>query len=392
MRERIIWICFKKVLINRKRKCEVKMIIFYIFLVFLFSINHIYISNLIYYLILAINTVKNKGRIKFVPNTFLIFFVFMFLFWVTISTFLYAIYSSKFDSRTIIQYIFTLQYLILIINLEMDMNHISKWIVRISVIQALTIIIFALYTMLSSQNFTLLILYDNAIMYQYFPGWPNSIPIPLMFSLMVCFKERKSIFLKLIIILAMVLTTSRGAYLGIILILAYYGFRLIKKKKYHLLTLSVFVLILSVYGVNWVIEHPDFVERMMRSYDRIDIIYTTFAYVKKNPILGYGGNTIEQLQSVPIDHIPIKNWGHTHNWILEILLRYGLVGLIIFIGILLSLMRKIKDSQYKFLITVFIFLALFQTFIRDFVFIFYLVILSSPNKIEDKSSTSILNK
>lgn len=353
------------------------MMIFYFFLVFLYSINYIYFSNFIYYFLFIKEAAKRSNQIRFISNRVAKAFLILFVVWVTISTFSYALYKNSFDLRTMIQYFFTLQYLILVVSFKIDFESFKRWIYRFSIAQSVIILVVSIFFMIQAKDFSLRILYDNEFAYKYFPGWPNTVPIPLLISLLIAFRNKKVLISKIILISALVLTSSRGAYLGIIFILTYYGFEKIRNSKDSILYIVSGIIVITMIGGYLISNNPLFVKQMLRSYDRVDIFNTTMEYVKLKPIIGYGGNTIEQLQDVKIDYVPVKNWGHTHNWVLEILLRYGTVGLLLFMGVLTSLWLNIGNKDRKFLFTVFIFLALFQTFIRSFIFIFYLSNLSS---------------
>lgn len=356
-----------------------KMVIFYFFLVFLYSINFIYYSNFIFYVIFIKEAIRRSDQTRLISNKIAIVLLVLFLVWATISTLSYSLYRNSLDLRTMIQYFFTLQYLILVVTFKINYDLFKSWIFRFSILKSAIIVIVSIFFMFQAKNFSLEILHNNAFVYRYFPGWPNSVPIPLLISLLIAFRNRKNFIWKVLLILGLVLTSSRGAYLGIILILSYYGFEKIKSSKNGMLIISSGMLITSLLVGHLIVNNPVFVSRMLQFQDRTDIFNTTMAFVIRRPLIGYGGNTIDQLQDVKIDFVPAKNWGHTHNWVLEILLRYGIVGLLFFIGFLVSLWLNIKDKDRKFLFAVFIFLALFQTFIRDFVFIFYLSYLSNSS-------------
>ena len=220
------------------------------------------------------------------------------------------------------------------------------------------------------------------------PGYPNSTAIPLLLALWLSFKKEKIIWSKLLFIVALVFTGSRGALLGTLLITLYFGYKKIRTTYYFSIIFSFVLFLLFSAFVYLNSMDTLFISQMVRSYDREDIFNTTMAYVELSPIFGYGGNTIDQLQEVNINYLPYLNWGHTHNWILEILLRYGGGGLLLFLGFIFSIFKSIKDKDGKYMFVVFLFLAFFQTFIRDFAFIFFLSYFanySTENNIQKKS-------
>lgn len=363
------------------------MFVYSFFLVFLFNFNYIYISNFIYYGLFLVSIKKAKGNIRLIRNSSAKLFMFLFIIWVTITTFLYAIYSNRIDLRTILQYIFTLQYLILIISLDIDYERLKKWIFRFSILLAILIISVAIFEMIRLNQYSLSVLFNNNRAYQLFPGWPNSIPIPLLLSLFISLRNKKEKYLALLLILALILTTSRGAYLGTLIVVLYYFFSNVRKKRrFIIISLSLSVIILFFVGT-WLASNPYMSQRLLRTGDRVDIYKSTMEYVKLNPIVGYGGNTIEQLSHIKINYKTKLIIPHTHNWVLEVLVRYGLVGLLLFSSLIVSLYKSISEKDCKFLFLLYVFLALFQTFMRDFVFIFILAILASNKfKISNKQS------
>lgn len=336
-------------------------------------------------MVFLVSIIKAKGKIKFIHNSRAILFMFLFLTWVTITTFSYAIYSNKMDMRTVTQFIFTFQYIILVLSLNVNYDHLKNWIYRFSVLMSFLIIGVALYEMIRMNRYSLSILFRNDLAYQLFPGWPNSIPIPLLFSLLISLKNKKPLVFSISIMLGLILTTSRGAYLGVLLILVYYFYSNVKNKRKFILISIGFVLISTTFVSSWLASHPYEASKLFRSSDRVDIFITSMEYINLNPVVGYGGNTIEQLGHIKINYKTKLIIPHTHNWVLETILRYGIVGFVLFSAMLIAIYRSIKDKDCRFLFFLYVFLALFQTFMRDFVFIFMLTIMSS-NRIR------ILNK
>lgn len=356
------------------------MVIFYFLLVFMYSISHLYISNIIYYSILIKQIIFNEIKISIPKNNLSIVFFILFVIWVSISSIYYTLSTGFIDSRSIIQFLFTLQYFILIIQLNINYNFFEKYLYFFSILLSFIIIVFFLY-LFFTQKSSIASFKDNLMAIKYISGWPNTTALPLIIALWLSFKKNKSNIIKFMFIIAASLTTSRGAYLGIFLIVIYFMIKKIIKKKIYILPLIAGTIISLVLLVYFNITNQDFLTQLTRSFDRIDIFKTTIAYLKLNPLMGYGGNTIDQIQWINIDFDPIKNWGHTHNWILEIMLRYGIIGLALFICFIFSIWYKIKDIDSKYMFAVLLFLALFQTFMRDFVFLFYLSYLCN-NKID----------
>lgn len=353
-------------------------VIFIYFLVFVYSLNFVQFANAIFYLVLLKQLIKDKGKITFGGNSASKVFLLLFITWTTLTTLFYSRFSGHIDSRTITQYLFNFQYFVLIVLIKFKVKSFENWIYYFSILLSIIII-----GIIVTQGISFNSLRDNEVLNSNIPGYPNSTPIPLLVALWLTFKREKIIWSKLLFIVALVFTGSRGALLGIILIIFYFGYKKIKTTKYYLIIFPfvIFLLFSAIVYLNSV--NPLLISQMTRSYDREDIFKTTMAYVELNPITGYGGNTIDQLQDVKINYSPYNNWGHTHNWILEILLRYGIVGLLLFLGFIISILKSIKDVDRKYIFIVFLFLAFFQTFMRDFVFIFFLAYFTNYSEVND---------
>jgi O-antigen ligase len=359
-------------------------IIFYFFLVFIYALNFVQIANLIFYVIIIKQCIEDKGRIYFVKNSASIIFFLLYITWVTLTTLFYNnVLDIISDSRIIIQYLFNLQYFVLIVLIKIKIKSFENWIYYFSILLSIVIIYIIVTQGISYDS-----LRGNEVLNSNIPGYPNSTAIPLLLALWLSFKKEKIIWSKLLFIVALVFTGSRGALLGTLLITLYFGYKKIRTTYYFSIIFSFVLFLLFSAFVYLNSMDSLFISQMVRSYDREDIFNTTMAYVELSPIFGYGGNTIDQLQEVNINYLPYLNWGHTHNWILEILLRYGGGGLLLFLGFIFSIFKSIKDKDGKYMFVVFLFLAFFQTFIRDFAFIFFLSYFanySTENNIQKKS-------
>lgn len=353
------------------------MIAFCLTIVLVISIGNVYIANIVYYFLFLKQLIDNKGKIVITQNLSARIFFVLFIFWATFSTFYYSLTTGLMDSRNLIQYVYTLQYFVLLVPLAINEEIFEKWVYRFSLLFSVLIIGFFMYLLLTTPNFSIALYKDDPMAVKYIPGWPNTTPIPLLIALWISFKNKEFFGSKIILIAAAVLTTSRGAYLGIFLVVGYFILKKIAIKKKYIIFASAGVLVMVLAGAYWLLNHPAYVSQLLRFFDRQDILNTTMAYVELDPLVGYGGNTIAQLQQVVISYQPLRDWGHTHNWVLEILLRYGLMGLTLFIGFIASIWINIKDKDRKLMFAVLLVLAFFQTFIRDFVFLSFLVYLSN---------------
>lgn len=330
------------------------------------SIGSLYIANILYFFILIKDIIITK-KIKISRNIYAKTFYFLFIIWVTIST-IFSFNEYKINFRTLIQYLFTLQCIILILPINLNSMKFEYWIYKFSVILSAFILLLFVYFFWTSPN----TLNNDLWAIKYIPGWPNSPPIPLLVGLWLSFEDRKNIFGKLIIYSALLITGSRIAFLGGIIIALYFILkRSLCSMKYKVILILVFSI--GLLGLNYLIlNHYYFIKTLTFSTDRVDIFFKTISLVEKRPFLGYGGRTLDQLNSIKTNFLSMKEWPHTHNWFLEILLRYGIIGSVLFSGYLFSIFFNIKDKDRKFMFLLLLILAFFQIYIRDFVFLFFL--------------------
>ena len=351
------------------------MIFFIFFLVFIYAIGFVQFANVIFFIIYINQVVKNNCKIVFAGRYSSRIFFLLFMSWITLTTLFYAVISGSIDSRNLTQYFFNFQYIILILGFKYNVKFFETWVFNFSIL-----LTFCILGLIFYYNIPFASLRENEMLISIIPGFPNSAPIALLIALWIAFKQEKLIWFKLFLIIGLIFTGSRGALIGVILIVFYFIYKRIKNSKYFLILLSALFILLITMLLSFLSENELLLTQLTRSYDREDIFNTTMAYVELNPIFGYGGNTIGQLQDVKINFSPTMNWEHTHNWVLEILLRYGIIGLILFLGFLRSIIKNINDFDKKYIFIVFLVLALFQNFIRDFVFIFFLSYFANTSK------------
>ncbi len=350
------------------------ILLFIFFLVFIFAIDFIQIANIIFLIIYTKQVLKNKGKIQFSGKLSTRFLFFLYITWITLTTVIYSLITNTIDTRNLTQYFFNFQYIILIIGFNYNIKFFEKWVLNFSVL-----ITFLFISLIYYYNIPFAALRDSEMLISVIPGYPNTLAIPLLFALWLAFKQNKTIWLKFFLIIGLIFTGSRGGLLGIIFIVLYFLIKNNSKSKYFLLFFSILLISLFSILANFLLQNDLILTQLTRSYDREDIFRTTMAYFTKNPIFGYGGNTIGQLQDIKINYSPSIIWDHTHNWVFEILIRYGLVGLVLFLAFIISIIKNISDFDKKYIFIIFLILALFQNFIRDFVFIFFLSYLANSS-------------
>lgn len=370
------------------------IIFFGFFLIFMYQMaGSVMVANALYYIYMVYYLIKNR-TIKISNSGVKIALFILFIIWATISTVVYMIVYKNLSIRNIIQYVFTLQYFIFLIDLEIDLKEFEKWLFRFSIVLSLMIIILFVAT---GQYIYLSTLFTTGRLWAvtYIPGWPNTTPIPLLFGLWLSFRQNKSFIYKVFIVIALFLTTSRAALLGIAVIFAYFIIKKYKEAflKFIFVLLPIVALFTFYFNdiMNMVFQIiPSLKYRLSVSYDRMDILNTTMNYVSKRPLLGYGSNSLDQVieQFGNVSKYNIV-WQHTHNWVLDILLRYGAIGLALFTFFIASILLKIRDKDKQFLFFLIIILSLFQTYMRNFCILFLLVYLTMEDITENKDSVDI---
>lgn len=333
------------------------------FLVFCYQIGQVFISNFLF-LINFFFQISFEKKIQFNSTFITRKILIIFLVYVTINTFFYSILIKAIDFRGFVQFLYNFQYFFLIVFVKLNYSFIEKIIFRCSILLSHIMLFHFLISGDSIELFKW-----NEIAINYYPGWSNTLPLYLIFALFLNRNLKYSIYFSFIIFFAILLTDSRGALLGSICILFLPLVRKFKKHTNFLLTL----IIISVIVLLYVIINLETELKFFRAFDRIDIFYTSISYIKQSVFFGFGGNTIEQLSYVVIDHDPLQDWGHTHNFLLEFTLRYGIIGLLLFLLFLFFKLKEIKSFDHKYFFFIFIVLATFQTFMRDFTFLSILI-------------------
>lgn len=305
----------------------------------------------------------------------------LFIFTVILSTVINAYEKGIVTGRNFSQLLFTFQYFILIVDLGIETEKIYKKIYFFGLIEALYLVVSFLLLRGVPISFLSLFTIDKNWGYGVIPNFPNGIVPSLLIVLFFSGKYRRRLIEITIIIGALLVTTSRAALVGIILILSYWVMGKINRQRNKLLSLKLLIIVLSLVLIIIIIAIPSEINNrnselekiLLRTYDRIFLFNLFFEYFSQNPIFGYGGNTLDQISLNDNYILPVA---HTHNTIFELLIRYGVLGTIPFLLLLISLYRKIDDPDMKFLFLLLLFLSLFQVFIRDFNFLFFLYVLS----------------
>lgn len=353
-------------------------------LVFSYSIGGIMISNIVYYFILIDSVIRQKG-VVFVKQqriSTIIWFFLMILFTLLSVLIYYSTTTSVFTTRSLVQLLFTLQYFVFLINLNLDTKKIGKYILKFSLILSILIIIFYLIT---GEFRNISNLFGTGRMWgsEFFPGWPNTTHIPMLIGLFLNIKKGNKTINNMIYVTAIFLTTSRGGILGAVLIIIYFNIKKILKIRLKHLLIAILVMTGLAFSSGYLIENlleiiPSLNIRLFVIHDRESILRVTVELLKNRPLLGYGGNTVDQI----VNSINPYLSSHTHNWVLETLLRYGSLGLVFFTGFILSIGSNIREKDHRYMFFLILFLGLFQTYMRNFTILllmYYIVVDSDRN-------------
>lgn len=193
---------------------------------------------------------------------------------------------------------------------------------------------------------------------------PNHLSTLLFLSLVSClylFEKNKletivSIILSLIIIISIVLTQSRTAWvvLCFYMYFAFFKFKIFKMRKNALILWFVFFILCfaivpgihNIFNIKTnIVSISSVVERASSGYLRLQIWNQMMQAIIEKPWSGYGWNQTSSAQYVVIDKYPGKEWATSaHNIILDILIWCGIpLGLIIILSLSCLLLKMIYN-------------------------------------------------
>lgn len=347
------------------------------------QVSSLYFANIIFYILLLLG-----GRFK-VHNRNCMYFFFLFFATVICSVLNYVYFlEGTYELWFIVQFVFAVQYFVLFIDMEFDKEKFEKWYKRFALLLAAALLVTLPFKVNLLDRLFFFIHYrmwGNEI----FSGWPNTTGLPLVFAMYLYFASDKNIFSnlpqKILLFLGIFTTTSRTTLLGCALIVLYFAVaphgetigRFIRQRL-----LVVIVGILAIFGAFAIIlAKPDFVSRLFYTEDRQEIFDVVMKIMPHSPFFGFGGTSIDAaLAKYGIETVYVSGLTHTHNFLLENLQRYGLFGLVFFLGMLVSLFRGLRFRDTKAAFLIFWFMALFQIYVRDFTFLFMIGYICQQDK------------
>lgn len=169
----------------------------------------------------------------------------------------------------------------------------------------------------------------------------------------------------LLIIVVIILSGTRSAWIMMLFTLAAYWFHHVKQRRWQLLLKTSIVAGILVSAL-WVFS-PDFQQRINRSLaifsssesaidfalaDRLSIWETSLNMIKQHPINGVGAHAFRKAYPdyAEVDDVWQAKQGvamHAHHWILEVLTDTGIIGLIIVFFALYKLFDFIKTNYHR---------------------------------------------
>lgn len=342
---------------------------------FMFKIQQIFLANILFFVLLLLTCRK----VRFGPMALVSFALFIVA--VLVSTVAY-LGNVPFGIRSLFQLCFNFQYIFLLVNMDYNNKKLDGYILLFSIV--LSVWIIAAYILSGSAfKYTLpqLLIIGRAWGTKLICGWPNETVLPLLYGLFLNLfvqkqsKVRKAV-VTAILCFALLLTTSRSAFLGAGVMIAFFVFKNIfklpvQKRNKFLGIIGGCVLVVAIF----VLTNNDLRTRLFYMADRNINVVVAMDYWKSRPILGYGGNTLDILYTYDPSPLVDRNLQHTHNTILELLVRYGALGLVTFLLLLWCSVRKIRKPEAICALVLFWGLSLFQIYFRNFIFLMIIILL-----------------
>lgn len=343
----------------------------------IFSVSNIYVLNILFFFVFAICIVRSEGKLRITDRKMFYLLVF-YICWTIIDAICVSVIEGyPISIRNVVQLVFEVQYLIWVFDWKIDFDGFLDKLVKVAFIYSIVL--------LSAFFLTGTFRHINQIFGIYrewgegiFPGNTTSSAIPFIFALFWSLYYKKRYWYSILITIGGLLFPSRVSLLAMLIV---WGFFLYYKlKKAEKLLFGVAIIAIIIIGIAYLpilnIMFPDLIYRLTLSWDRVDIFKAVFFYIKHNWLVGHGGRTLNQLYEI----IPYKSklgvaWPHAHNFVLELVVRYGVIGMLLFMFAVVSAFKKIENKKIRFIFMLFLIMALFQTYMREFDYVFFLGIM-----------------
>ncbi len=210
----------------------------------------------------------------------------------------------------------------------------------------------------------------------------------------------------LLITTAMLLTFSRGAYIALMLVVSIEIFYILKKRQYKIIYVSLITIMITGIVLfppidSSKIPGPYLVKRFFSFKDqskiqdsRIEIWQNTLPIVVKRPVFGFGNSTFQQDYEKYLDiskapHTKFQEVESSHNIILDILVEWGIIGFVFFLGGVILLLLNSTNRYFKYIIIAILARSLFNvTATTIFVVLFFGVALLLKEESENAGKLS----
>lgn len=363
------------------------------FTILIFSCKNVYILNIVFMAILFMQIVKRK-RIEIMSeesNKYLLAYI---IWTIVDSGIVLVVEEYDFCGRNIIQILFDVQYLFLLIYADFDLRRYLKWVIIISSIYS-CIVIYEFFSTGTYMHLRELFVVPYRIWGdEFFPGNVITTPVPLLFALFIAFYVKSPVIIKILISLGALAFPARVSLFGVLGLWIYF---LGKRIKPPCNVILILISIGMIFNLAWIGDQinstsPALFKRLMAGGDRASIAEDVIHFFRARPILGYGGRTLGQLYiydpsyvSDAQKHVPdLQEWPQPHNVIWESLLRYGIVGTVFFLLFLYKYFLSVRDKDLKFMYYVMFMMGFFQTYFRNFVFLFIIYIIKQMYQEKEK--------
>ena len=149
------------------------------------------------------------------------------------------------------------------------------------------------------------------------------------------------------------------------------------RKSKHIIKYYFIFAAVAAIAVIVEVYNPSLAARLFIAHDRQNIFEYSITLIKNRPLFGYGGNSIDYIYDNIGKYNAVQNWGHTHNTLLEICVRYGLISTIFLLLFFVKKYKTIPDKDDRFMYLFLLVISLFQIYFRNFNFIFMLMMITN---------------
>ncbi|MDE3740185.1 O-antigen ligase family protein [Pseudomonas resinovorans] len=193
----------------------------------------------------------------------------------------------------------------------------------------------------------------------YFPDWPNFLAFMLATGFLLNALAFNNKVMALVNIFAALLTTSRTPLIAIAIFFVVSALMGGKSLLFRVFVFIVVVLFAFVFVAALQLMPPEFLGRLLIFSDREEVYGHALHMLEMAPFIGHGSVLFDESVGL-VGHVSF------HNSYLDIAVRHGLLGLLVFVALLWP-RRVVKDGQsdaYLALIVFFLVGALFQNFLK----------------------------